>query len=86
MDAQQYLPEGTSGLDPAVNDFHADLSGLPPVYVQCGSDESGRGDSERLAKLSGARLDVFDGQLHTFQMAAGPAVVEPLQCARGSTG
>ena len=35
---------------------------------------SGRGD-ERLAMLTGARLDVFDGQLHTFQMAAGRAPV-----------
>ena len=72
---EQYLPEGTSGLAPEVNAFHADLSALPPVYVQCGSDESGRGDSERLAKLTGARLDVFDGQLHSFQMAAGRAPV-----------
>jgi acetyl esterase/lipase len=72
---QQYLPSGTSGLSPAVNAFHADLSALPPIYVQCGGDESGRGDSERLAKLTGARLDVFDGQLHTFQMAAGRAPV-----------
>jgi monoterpene epsilon-lactone hydrolase len=72
---EQYLPEGISGLAPEVNAFSADLSGLPPVYVQCGSDESGRGDSERLAKLTGARLDVFDGQLHTFQMAAGRAPV-----------
>jgi epsilon-lactone hydrolase len=72
---QQYLPEGISGLAPEVNAFHADLSALPPVYVQCGGDESGRGDSERLAKLTGAHLDVFDGQLHTFQMAAGRASV-----------
>ena len=72
---QQYLPEGISGLAPEVNAFHADLSVLPPVYVQCGGDESGRGDSERLAMLTGARLDVFDGQLHTFQMAAGRAPV-----------
>ena len=72
---EQYLPAGTSGLAPEVNAFHADLSGLPPIYVQCGGDESGRGDSERLAKLTGARLDVFDGQLHTFQMAAGRAPV-----------
>ena len=72
---QQYLPEGTSGLAPEVNAFHADLSALPPVYAQCGGDESGRGDSERLAKLTGAQLDVFDGQLHTFQMAAGRSPV-----------
>nr|WP_296066759.1 alpha/beta hydrolase [uncultured Actinoplanes sp.] len=70
---RQYLPDGVSGLAPEVNAFHADLSALPPIFIQCGSDESGRGDSERLAKLTGARLDVFDGQLHTFQMAAGRA-------------
>lgn len=70
---EQYLPDGTSGLAPEVNAFHADLSALPPIYVQCGGDESGRGDSERLAELTGARLDVFEGQLHTFQMAAGRA-------------
>ena len=69
----QYLPAGVSGLAPEVNAFHADLSALPPTYVQCGGDESGRGDSERLAELTGARLDVFAGQLHTFQMAAGRA-------------
>jgi monoterpene epsilon-lactone hydrolase len=67
----QYLPEGMSGLEPEANAFYADLSGLPPTYIQCGADESGRGDSERLAKLTGARLDIFDGQLHSFQMAAG---------------
>jgi epsilon-lactone hydrolase len=72
---EQYLPEGVSGLAPEVNAFHADLSALPPVYAQCGADESGRGDSARLAALTGARLDVFDGQLHTFQMAAGRAPV-----------
>ena len=67
---------GFAASSPAdVNAFHADLSALPPVYVQCGGDESGRGDSERLAKLTGARLDVFDGQLHTFQMVAGRASV-----------
>ncbi len=72
---QQYLPDGVSGLAAEVNAFHADLSALPPTYIQCGGDESGRGDSERLAAMTGARLDVFDGQLHTFQMAAGRAPV-----------
>ncbi|XVV17241.1 alpha/beta hydrolase [Actinoplanes sp. CA-131856] len=46
---------------------------LPPASIQCGGDETGRGDSERLAELTGARLDVVEGQLHTFQMAAGAA-------------
>jgi epsilon-lactone hydrolase len=66
-----YLPPGVDPADPAVNVLHADLSGLPPAYVQAGADESGVGDSERLAHLTGATLDVVAGQLHTFQMAAG---------------
>jgi acetyl esterase/lipase len=71
-----YLPDGVSGTDPAVNAFHADLSGLPPVFVQAGGAEGPLGESERLVKLVAdagveARLDVFPGRLHTFQMAAG---------------
>jgi monoterpene epsilon-lactone hydrolase len=71
-----YLPDGVSGTDPAVNALHADLSGLPPTYVQVGGAESGLGDSERLAALAEkagveVRLDVFPDRLHTFQMAAG---------------
>jgi monoterpene epsilon-lactone hydrolase len=71
-----YLPDGMSGTDPAVNALHADLSGLPPVFVQAGGAEGPVGESERLVKLVAdagveARLDVFPGRLHTFQMAAG---------------
>jgi len=71
-----YLPDGVSGLDPAVNVLHADLAGLPPTYVQVGAAESGLGDAERLVALAEkagveTRLDVFPGRLHTFQMAAG---------------
>jgi acetyl esterase/lipase len=75
-----YVPDGVSPASPAVNALHADLSGLPPMYVQVGANESGLGDSERLAALAEkagveTRLDVFEGQLHTFQMAAGRSPV-----------
>jgi len=71
-----YLPPGVSGTDPAANVLHADLSGLPPIYTQVGGAEALLGESERLTKLAAdagvdARLDVFPGRLHTFQMAAG---------------
>lgn len=71
-----YLPDGVSGVDPAVNVLHADLAGLPPAYVQVGGAESGLADAERLVALAEkagveTRLDVFAGRLHTFQMAAG---------------
>jgi acetyl esterase/lipase len=75
-----YLPPGADGQDPAVNAFYAGLSGLPPVFTQVGGAESGLGDSERLTKLAAdagveARLDVFPGRLHSFQMGAGYSAV-----------
>jgi acetyl esterase/lipase len=75
-----YLPGDVSGTDPRVNAFYADLSGLPPTYVQVGGGENLLGESERftaLADKSGVpvRLDVFPGRLHTFQMAAGESPV-----------
>jgi acetyl esterase/lipase len=71
-----YLANGESPKDPRVNALYADLTGLPPMYLQVGADEALLDDSRRLADLARAagvevRLDVFDGQLHTFQMAAG---------------
>lgn len=75
-----YLQHGESVRDPRVNAHYADLTGLPPLYVQVGADESGLDDSRRLAAAARAagvdvRLDVFAGQLHTFQMAAGRSAV-----------
>jgi acetyl esterase/lipase len=75
-----YLRNGDSPTDPLVNALYADLSGLPPMYLQVGSDETGLDDSRRLAALAekagvDVRLDVFEGQLHSFQMAAGRTAV-----------
>jgi monoterpene epsilon-lactone hydrolase len=71
-----YLQNAESPTDPLVNALHADLAGLPPTFVQVGTDETGVADSRRLAaraRTAGVevRLDEFAGQLHTFQMAAG---------------
>jgi acetyl esterase/lipase len=73
-----YLPHGTDPTDPEVNVLHADLTGLPPMFVQVGGAEAILDESERLAGRARAagvevRLDVFAGLLHTFQMAAGRA-------------
>lgn len=64
--------------DPLVNPLYADLRGVPPMYIQAGGDETLLDDARRLqtcARLAGVdtRLDVFAGQQHTFQMAAGRA-------------
>jgi acetyl esterase/lipase len=64
--------------DPLASPLYADLSGVPPLYIQVGGDETLLDDSrelERRARDAGVdvRLDVFPEQLHTFQMAAGRA-------------
>jgi monoterpene epsilon-lactone hydrolase len=73
-----FLGEGTDARDPRANPLCADLSGLGPVYIQAGGDETLADDARLLdshARKAGidVRLDIFPGMLHTFQMAAGRA-------------
>ena len=73
-----FLSEGTDPRDPRVNPLYADLSGLGPVYIQAGGDETLADDARLLetrATKDGVevRLDIAPGMLHTFQMAAGRA-------------
>jgi epsilon-lactone hydrolase len=73
-----FLGEAGDPRDPLANPLYADLSGLGPVYIQAGGDETLLDDARRLeehARKAGvdARLDIFPGMLHTFQMAAGRA-------------
>ncbi|MCY1140818.1 alpha/beta hydrolase fold domain-containing protein [Actinoplanes sp. Pm04-4] len=66
--AKQYLAGATPG--------DLDLAALPPTYVQVGGEEALLDDARMLAARSAAvELDVFPGQLHTFQMAAGNSPV-----------
>jgi monoterpene epsilon-lactone hydrolase len=72
------LGEDGDPRDPLANPFYADLRGLPPIYIQAGGDETLLDDSRRFAEQARdagveVRLDVFPGQQHTFQMAAGRA-------------
>ena len=73
---EMYLADRASPKDPQVSPLYADLSGLPPMFVQVGADETLLDEARMLAERADAsgvdvRLDVFDGQLHTFQMGAG---------------
>ena len=75
---QNFLGKGTNARDPLVNPLYADLSGLGPVYIQAGGDETLADDARLLgehAQKAGidVRVDIFPGMLHTFQMAAGRA-------------
>jgi epsilon-lactone hydrolase len=73
-----FLGAAVSPRDPLANLLCADLSGLGPVYIQVGGDEALLDDARQLSEHASkagvdARLDVFPGMLHTFQMAAGRA-------------
>jgi monoterpene epsilon-lactone hydrolase len=67
---------GADPKDPLASPLYADLSGLPPTYIQVGGDETLLGESLQLdenARKAGVdvQVEVFPDQLHTFQMAAG---------------
>ena len=73
-----FLGGHTDLRDPEVNPLFADLTGLGPLYIQAGGDETLADDARLLdehARKAGVevRLDVVPGMLHTFQMAAGRA-------------
>ena len=73
-----FLAGAADPSDPRVNPLHADLTGLSPVYSQAGEDEALVDDARLLDEAARkawveARLDIFPGMLHTFQMAAGRA-------------
>jgi acetyl esterase/lipase len=75
---QGFLGQAGDPRDPLASPLHADLTGFGPVYIQVGGDETLLDDARSLdehARKAGldARLDVFPGMLHTFQMAAGRA-------------
>jgi len=75
---RSFLGQGTDTRDPRANPLYADLSGLGPLYIQAGGDETLADDArllyEHAAKAGvDARLDIVPGMLHTFQMAAGRA-------------
>lgn len=71
-----FLGAGGNRHDPLASPLHADLSGLPPLYIQTGGDDVLLDDSRRLHALAtaadvDAQLDVTPGQQHVFQFLAG---------------
>ena len=75
---QGFLGPTGDPCDPLVSPLHADLSGLSPLYIQVGGDETLLDDARRLDERARnadveVRLDIFPDMLHTFQMAAGRA-------------
>lgn len=67
---------GQSAADPLANPLYADLTGLPPLLLTCGGDETLLDGVERFAALaeqSGVEvvLHVADGMPHVYQLLAG---------------
>jgi monoterpene epsilon-lactone hydrolase len=74
--AGMFLGDASTPHDPLVSPLHADLTGLPPLYIQASSEEVLADDSRSFAEHAQeagveVRIDLFPGQQHTFQMAAG---------------
>ncbi len=62
--------------NPEISPLNADLSGLPPMYLQVGSHDILMSDSDRFAERARAAgidvgCDVYEGMWHDFQLAAG---------------
>lgn len=63
-----------SARSPYVSPLFADFKGFPPVYIQVGSNEILLDDSRQLYKQLlkhnvYAKLDIFEGMWHVFQMS-----------------
>jgi acetyl esterase/lipase len=76
--AGTFLGEHGNRRDPLANPLHADLRGLPPLYIQTGADEALLTDSRDLAesaRRSGVHvtLEVVPEMQHVFQFLAGTA-------------
>ena len=68
---------GRDRQDTRVSPLHGDVTRLPATYLQVSATEMLLDDARRLADAApdAVHLDVFDGQQHTFQMAAGRSPV-----------
>jgi monoterpene epsilon-lactone hydrolase len=76
--ASTFLGANGNRRDPMVNPLHADLRGLPPMYIQVGGFEVLLDDSRALAEMvrkadGVVKLDVFPEMQHVFQFLAGVA-------------
>lgn len=70
--ARAYVPTGDRA-HPMVSPLHANLGGLPPLLIQCGTDELLAPDSEKLAaRAQAAGVDVtysrWPGMWHDFAL------------------
>lgn len=82
--------QGASARDPYASPLHAELKGLPPIYIQVGDEEVLLDDSVRFAdkaKQAGVdiTLEIFPEMQHVFQIAAGTLPEADLAIAKIGT-
>src|SRR6516165_7544732 len=70
---EAYLPEGMDPRDPRVSPLFANLSGLPPLLIQVGSEEALLADATRFASAAGAAqvavtLEVWPHMIHAWPL------------------
>ncbi len=87
--ADAYVPAGMDRRDPRLSPLYADLSGLPPILIQVGADETLLADSTRFATLAGAAncaitLEVWPDMIHAWPM--WNAALEPGRRALAQAG
>jgi acetyl esterase/lipase len=74
---------GASATEPTASPLHADLSALPPIYIQVGTAETLLDDSIRIEALirevgGKVELDLYEDLIHVFQ-AFAPHVPESIE-------
>jgi monoterpene epsilon-lactone hydrolase len=71
--AQAYVPRSANRADPMISPVYANLAGLPPLLIQCGTDDLVAPDSEKLAdRAEAVGVDVtstrWPGLWHDFTL------------------
>jgi acetyl esterase/lipase len=71
--AQAYAPAGVDRRDPCVSPLFGDLTGLPPLLIQVGANETLLADSTRLAAAAGATdvsvtLEIWPRMIHAWPL------------------
>ena len=79
---EAYLPKDMDRKDPRVSPLFANLSGLPPVLIQVGSDETLLADATRLAAALGAAAVVVTLEIWPHMIHAWPVWNARLQAGR----
>jgi acetyl esterase/lipase len=78
---RDYVGDGGDLRDPRVSPIHADLTGLPPLFLQVGQIDLTRDDALAMARHAGrvgveVRLEIVPEMIHGFQGLASAGIAE----------